>query len=278
MDERTRRMRRRRRNMRRIRQRNRRVALSVLLFLFIIWAAAMNVGKNREKRAEKASAKQNTEKEQGSKKDGDFEELVLADEEEKKEWYLKLVNAKNPITQKDVPRTVEIGYDGHQVDARIADDLQDMLDAARADGRDPIIRSSFRKWERQEELYQNKINRVMDEDGLDKEDAAIKAATVVAKPGTSEHQIGLALDIVSSQYTELDEAQMETQDQKWLMKNSWKYGFILRYPLDKSEITGVIFEPWHYRYVGKKAAKEITEQGLTLEEYLDEEAVGYPEI
>ena len=95
----------------------------------------------------------------------------------------------------------------------------------------------------------------------------------MAKPGTSEHQVGLALDIVSSEYQELDEAQMETEDQKWLMENSWKYGFILRYPMDKSEITGIIFEPWHYRYVGKKAAKEITEQNLTLEEYVGAGAV-----
>ena len=116
----------------------------------------------------------------------------------------------------------------------------------------------------------------MQEEGLSYEDAAVKAATVVAKPGTSEHQVGLALDIVSSEYQELDEAQMETEDQKWLMENSWKYGFILRYPMDKSEITGVIFEPWHYRYVGKKAAKEITEQNITLEEYVGAGAVETP--
>ena len=84
----------------------------------------------------------------------------------------------------------------------------------------------------------------------------------------------LALDIVSSEYMNLDEKQMETEDQQWLMENSWKYGFILRYPLDKSDITGIIFEPWHYRYVGKEAAKEIYEQDITLEEYLGAEPVG----
>ena len=72
----------------------------------------------------------------------------------------------------------------------------------------------------------------------------------------------------------LDEKQMETEDQQWLMENSWKYGFILRYPLGKSDITGIIFEPWHYRYVGKEAAKEIYEQDITLEEYLGAEPVG----
>ena len=117
----------------------------------------------------------------------------------------------------------------------------------------------------------------MAEEGLPEEEATEEAGTVVAVPGTSEHQIGLALDIVSSEYMNLDEKQMETEDQQWLMENSWKYGFILRYPLDKSDITGIIFEPWHYRYVGKKAAKEIYEQDITLEEYLGAEPVGYSE-
>lgn len=139
-----------------------------------------------------------------------------------------------------------------------------------------MICSAFRAYDTQVSLHENKIERIMMEEGLDREAAAVKASTVVAKPGTSEHQIGLALDIVSSSYTDLDEGQMKTEDQKWLIENSWKYGFILRYPLDKSDITGVIFEPWHYRYVGQKAAKEITEQNLTLEEYLGEKGVSYP--
>lgn len=164
----------------------------------------------------------------------------------------------------------------YKIDARIYDDFQDMMDAAKEDGRTPMVRSAFRLWEEQTYLYNNKIERVMNETGLDKEEAAVQAATVVAVPGTSEHQLGLALDIVSSEYTNLDEKQMDTEDQQWLMENCWKYGFILRYPMDDSEITGVIFEPWHYRYVGKKAAKEITEQGITLEEYLGEDPVGYP--
>ena len=98
----------------------------------------------------------------------------------------------------------------------------------------------------------------------------MEAATVVAKPGTSEHQIGLALDIVSYDYQELDDEQMNTPEQKWLMEHCWEYGFILRYPQDKAAITGIIYEQWHYRYVGKEAAKEIYEQDLTLEEYLQQ--------
>ena len=277
------RRRRSRRNIKRIRQRNRRVLLSVVLLCFIVWAGFVNVSKQKkEQEAEQAYAEQQEKKAREAKevKAGKEEkaEPVLAAESEKNKWYLKLVNAKNPMIQTDVPEveTETLDSEGYQVDARIMKDLEAMFEAARADGRSPMICSAFRAWDTQVSLYQNKIGRVMNEEGLNEEDAAIKAATVVAKPGTSEHQIGLALDIVSSEYTNLDEGQMETEDQKWLMENSWKYGFILRYPLDKSDITGVIFEPWHYRYVGKKAAKEITEQNLTLEEYLGEEPVGDP--
>lgn len=277
------RRRRSRRNIKRIRQRNRRVLLSVVLLCFIVWAGFVNVSKQKkEQEAEQAYAEQQEKKAREAKEvkasKEKKDEPVLAAESEKNKWYLKLVNAKNPMIQTDVPEveTETLDSEGYQVDARIMKDLEAMFEAARADGRSPMICSAFRAWDTQVSLYQNKIGRVMNEEGLNEEDAAIKAATVVAKPGTSEHQIGLALDIVSSEYTNLDEGQMETEDQKWLMENSWKYGFILRYPLDKSEITGVIFEPWHYRYVGKKAAKEITEQNLTLEEYLGEEPVGDP--
>ena len=170
--------------------------------------------------------------------------------------------------------TETIDANGYQVDARIMTDLEEMFAAAQAAGRNPIICSAFRSWDTQEYLYQNKIQRVMAEEGLSEEEATVEAGTVVAIPGTSEYQIGLALDIVSSEYMNLDEKQMETEDQQWLMENSWKYGFILRYPLGKSDITGIIFEPWHYRYVGKEAAKEIYEQDITLEEYLGAEPVG----
>ena len=95
-----------------------------------------------------------------------------------------------------------------------------------------------------------------------------ETAKSVAIPGTSEHATGLALDITSAEFPELDDRQAETAESQWLADNCWKYGFILRYPPEKSEITKIVYEPWHYRYVGKEAAKEITEQGVTLEEYL----------
>ena len=104
--------------------------------------------------------------------------------------------------------------------------------------------------------------------GYSEENARTEAGKVVAVPGTSEHQLGLAVDIVDIENQILDEDQEKTAVQKWLMKNSWRYGFILRYPNDKSNITGIIYEPWHYRYVGKEAAKEIYDLDVCLEEYL----------
>ena len=97
---------------------------------------------------------------------------------------------------------------------------------------------------------------------------------MIAVPGTSEHEIGLAVDIVDVNYQLLDDEQENTGTQQWLMKNCWKYGFILRYPQNKKDITGVIYEPWHYRYVGRKNAKKIMKQGLCLEEYLQMEILG----
>ena len=105
--------------------------------------------------------------------------------------------------------------------------------------------------------------------GYSQERAEEAAGELVAVPGTSEHQLGLALDIVDVANQVLDERQENTEVQKWLMKNSWKYGFILRYPTDKSDITGISYGPWQYRYVGKEAAKEIYEAGICLEEYLN---------
>ena len=110
--------------------------------------------------------------------------------------------------------------------------------------------------------------RVTLDDGITPEEHQALAARWVSRPGTSEHQAGLAVDIVDKSYQLLDEGQEKTEVQKWLMAHCADYGFILRYPTEKSALTGVGYEPWHYRYVGREAAREITEQGLCLEEYL----------
>lgn len=152
---------------------------------------------------------------------------------------------------------------------RCADALKQMLQDCRNAGYSPIICSAFRKHEDQVYLYQRKIQRLMAE-GYSQEEATGLAGTVVAVPGTSEHELGLAFDIVDKSYQLLDEGQEKTPVQKWLMENAWQYGFILRYPSDKSAVTGIIYEPWHYRYVGKALARELYQSGQCLEEYLAE--------
>jgi D-alanyl-D-alanine carboxypeptidase len=107
------------------------------------------------------------------------------------------------------------------------------------------------------------------QEGMTEEDARREAATVIAVPGTSEHQLGLAVDIIDTKLWALEEEQENLPAQKWLMENSWRYGFILRYPKDRIDSTGIIYEPWHYRYVGTDVAKEIYDSGMTLEEYIE---------
>ena len=108
-------------------------------------------------------------------------------------------------------------------------------------------------------------------DGLSYDEAYAAAATVVAIPGTSEHNLGLAVDICALDYQILDDAQADTPEQQWLMEHCWEYGFILRYPAEKQDITGIIYEPWHYRYVGRDHAQAIRQSGQCLEEFLQAE-------
>lgn len=185
---------------------------------------------------------------------------------DKTEWNLILVNKNNAISE-DYQFNLKQLDNGHAVDERCYDDLQHMMDDCRAAGLEPVICSSYRTNEKQAELFNRQVEKWKNL-GYSDNEAEIEAGKLVAVPGTSEHQLGLALDIVDISYQILDEKQENTAVQKWLMQNSWKYGFILRYPTDKRDITGISYEPWHYRYVGKKAAKEIYDAGLCLEEYL----------
>ena len=167
----------------------------------------------------------------------------------------------------DYEVTLKALPDGQKVDERAYDDLNAMLEACRDAGLRPKICSSYRTQAKQTYLYNNKITRLRNA-GYSKAAALEEAGRWVARPGTSEHQLGLALDIVSSSYQALTKKQEKTAEQKWLMEHCWEYGFILRYPSDKSEITGIGYEPWHYRYVGREVALDVLESGLCFEEYL----------
>lgn len=179
---------------------------------------------------------------------------------------LILVNPWNELPSYYMPHLTQV-EDGYSVDRRCAKDLTEMLEACRLSGGNPVICSAYRTQAYQQELFDNSIKKLLAA-GISPADAPQLAARSVAVPGTSEHQTGLALDIIDYYNVNLDESQAKTSTQIWLMANCSDYGFILRYPDGTSDTTGIIFEPWHYRYVGKTAAKEISEAGITLEEYV----------
>jgi len=177
-----------------------------------------------------------------------------------------LVNCWNPIPENYAVELIALD-NGQTVDKQCFDRLKEMLGACTDAGLQPVVCSGYRDIETQTRLYINKVQRLTDQ-GLSRREAENAAKTEVAYPGTSEHHTGLAVDIVDICNQNLDSTQENTAVQQWLMSHSWEYGFVLRYPDGKSEITGIIYEPWHYRYVGKEAAKIMYEQSLCLEEYV----------
>ena len=185
---------------------------------------------------------------------------------EEADWRLLLVNPWNKLPE---GYTVELKSlaNGLKVDARIYDDLSAMLGACFDAGLHPVVCSAYRSNATQQRLHNNKIARLMAA-GYGREAAVQEAGRWVAAPGTSEHQTGMALDIVSYSYQNLTQKQEETAEQKWLMEHCWEYGFILRYPVGSTAITGIVYEPWHYRYVGTEVSLELRDLGITLEEYL----------
>lgn len=176
-----------------------------------------------------------------------------------------LVNAKNPIPDDWKVDLVQL-KNGHQVDRRAYDSLQKMMDDARAKGWNPLICSSYRTTSYQQQLFDNRVQRMKNQ-GMSESEAIKDTEKWIAIPGTSEHETGLALDIVTVENQNLDNSQLNSECQKWMMEHCYDYGFILRYPKDKVKVTGIDFEPWHYRYVGYDIAQYIKQQGICLEEY-----------
>lgn len=176
------------------------------------------------------------------------------------EWNLLVVNRWNEIPE-DYEVTLTELENAEKVDSRIYPDLQAMFDQMREEGLYPFVREGYRTAKEQEEIFDDKVFAYRKE-GYLKGRAERLAKEWVALPGTSEHQLGLAVDInADKEHSENEEVY------EWLAKNAYQYGFILRYPQGKEEITGTAYEPWHYRYVGEKAAKEIFDRQICLEEY-----------
>ena len=177
-------------------------------------------------------------------------------------WNLLLVNRWNPLPDQYEVDLVELPG-GESVDTRIYSALQEMFDAMQSDGVYPVVASGYRTAEDQQRILDERIAEYRAQ-GYSDQEAQAEAEVWVALPGTSEHQLGLAVDINADG---IHSAGYEVYD--WLDENSYQYGFIQRYPDGKTEITGVGNEPWHYRYVGVEAATDMKNTGRCLEEYLE---------
>ena len=171
-------------------------------------------------------------------------------------WEYLLANSDNNIGD----YAPELGtVEGVEFDERIVDAMTEMISDARAEGLNVYLSSGYRSEEEQQYLFDRKVAQVGEEE----------AATIVAVPGTSEHQTGLAADITDQYYETKDESLEDTDLYIWLSQHCQEYGFIVRYPKGAEDITGIIYEPWHFRYVGVEAATYIMENDLTLEEFLE---------
>ena len=181
------------------------------------------------------------------------------------DWSLMLIN-KDHLIPEDYTFELASITDTVKSDVRCAGALVNMIRGAKDDGVYLHVASPYRDLKRQTYVFERKVKSIMDE-GYDYDEAYELASEVVAIPGTSEHQVGLAFDLVTDGYWKLDEGFADTDGGKWLAEHAPDYGFILRYPKGKEDITKIEFEPWHFRYVGVKAAQEMRRLGLTLEEY-----------
>lgn len=169
--------------------------------------------------------------------------------------YFVLVNPWNPVPEDYEWNLVD--YEGFWVEADCLDALKAMIAACNAAGHSCKVNSAYRSYDRQVFLFERKVTKLMGQ-GYSRAAAEKETALSIAVPGTSEHQLGLAVDMKSGNGT-----------YDWLAKHSWEYGFTLRYPYGKTEVTGIYYEPWHFRYVGNELAKELYDLGLCVEEYIN---------
>lgn len=178
------------------------------------------------------------------------------------EWNLKVINKHNQVEDGFKPQLAK--YDKNiQFDERAMPYLKQMVNKMLQDGIKTIwVQSAYRSYEKQSTLFNNKVQEYIKQ-GKGQQEAEELAQKLVQRPECSEHHLGLAVD-----FNYVDNKFEDTQAFNWLVKNASEYGFILRYPKEKESITGVSYEPWHWRYVGKEHAKKIKEQGICLEEYI----------
>lgn len=185
---------------------------------------------------------------------------------DKTDPYLVVVNATHPLPVDQQPNLKAV-QGSFQMEAKAADAMIKLLADAKQQGINLRIISSYRSQAKQKQLYNAKVQEFLNK-GYRQANAETTAATIVARPGTSEHNTGLAADVTTPDYASLNDAFGATAAAKWLVANCARYGFILRYPEGKQSITGVIYEPWHFRYVGTTNAQSIMQDSLCLEQFV----------
>lgn len=183
-------------------------------------------------------------------------------------WKLLLVNDRNTISESFEPELEEV-QGAYKMDSRVAPIMRQMIADAKSQGIDLMVCSAYRPYSSQLRNFEASVSNYM-QAGYSRENAEEATLRLIAAPGSSEHQTGLAADIVTPSYQGLDDGYADTDAAKWLKANAASYGFILRYPKGKEDSTHIDFEPWHYRYVGEEVAKEIMEKEICLEEYLEQ--------
>ncbi|WP_366249239.1 M15 family metallopeptidase [Terribacillus aidingensis] len=167
------------------------------------------------------------------------------------------------LVEPDVPFYFSEHLEKRKMRKEAAEALEELFDASQKDGMELVAASGYRSEARQKEIYENNV-ATQGQEETDK---------VSSRPGRSEHQTGLAIDLTSAEMAlALEETFIDTDEGKWLAEHAHEYGYIIRYPEGKSDITGYSYEPWHIRYVGKDLAKQIYEEGTTLEEHFQMES------
>jgi D-alanyl-D-alanine carboxypeptidase len=197
----------------------------------------------------------------------DFTEDVKIDSDS---YYSIVANITYPLPEDFTPSNLVTVSDDIVLEKETATALISMMSAMEKDGITINLESGYRSYDKQKELYDNKIAQLKQEYPQKSPEEIIDiASSSVAVPGTSEHQTGLSIDISVDSLVSANLHQSEAG--QWIEENGHKYGFIFRYPDNKQDITGIIHEPWHLRYVGTALAQELKESGLTLEEYFSKQ-------
>lgn len=271
-----------RRNQMRAKKRRRRkiivrlqlLALNLVGIILIIFISLTIYNRFHTKEEQAGKDEPTKELQQNSLKENQTQNVLkeeqTKDKKAKKIWeknkeLLVLVNKENICPEEGI--SMRKICNGRLEAADILySDLCQMLEDAGMEGHQFFIASAYRSAKRQQQLVDEDVRLAMNQ-GLNYDDALAKTYEETMPAGYSEHQTGLALDILASSNLNMDVSQEQTIENQWLQEHCYEYGFILRYPKDKEDITEISYEPWHFRYVGKEAAKYMKKNKLTLEEF-----------